>query len=73
MMKEAIEEVEAALDAWMKGREVVKRGTMADKRDLSRRLMNLDEAVMRLEHFAGTAEADEALLRAHSAMMGVAA
>lgn len=72
---EAITALETALDRWLRAKAIVASGqrSQSDRRDLSRRLMELDEAIHVAERFSPSSTVGEIVTRANQAMAGVSA
>ncbi|HEV7436601.1 MAG TPA: hypothetical protein VGO22_17305 [Pseudorhizobium sp.] len=74
MSIDAISEIDRSLDRWRRACEVVRRGnrSQADLKDMSRRLMDLDEAIYAAERLPQTDEIRAAIRRGHAGMRGAA-
>ncbi|MHA6641327.1 hypothetical protein [Mesorhizobium sp. A623] len=70
---EAVTALETALDRWLRAKVIVASGqrSESDRRDLSRRLMELDEAIQVAERFSPSTIVAVIVTRAHQAMAGV--
>lgn len=74
MTIDAISAIDRALDRWRRCREVIRRHnrSQADLKDISRRLMDLDEAIFAAGRLPQTDEIRAAIRRGHEGMKGAA-
>jgi hypothetical protein len=69
-MKKEMEDAERALDRYKRGKEILKSVQISDARDMSRRIMDLDQAIQKLEKYRQVPQVRALLDDAHRAMMG---